>query len=112
MNIFCEVRITGNQGVDVCCADRQRVPLIVSTNSIFVVGSSGNDAARSGKMFSRLSKLSTLSFQCLSATYPRATCAFNSRSGWISLVVSFFFINFFFFSFKVIRNDSDPKRTP
>lgn len=96
MNIFCEVKITGNQGVDVCCADRQRVPLTVSTNSIFVVGFSGNDAARSGKMFSRLSKLSTLSFQCLSATYPRASCAFYSRSGWILLVVSFFFINFFF----------------
>ena len=39
MNIFCKVKITGNQGVDVCCADRQCVPLIVSTNSIFVVGS-------------------------------------------------------------------------
>ena len=39
MNIFFKAKITGNQGVDMCCADRQCVPLIVSTNSIFVVGS-------------------------------------------------------------------------
>lgn len=36
---FCKVTITGNQGVDVCGAGRERVPLSVSTNSVLWLAS-------------------------------------------------------------------------
>lgn len=59
--IVCKVTITGNQGVDVCRAVRQCVPLSVYTNSVLWLDL--GRAAQSRKVRMTFPKPSLLSFQ-------------------------------------------------
>lgn len=72
--------ITGNQGVDVCCAGRQCVPLSVYTNSVLWLGLGRAAQSRRVQMtFQTVYVVFPVSLLILSATYRRAASVLTGQ---------------------------------